>query len=142
MQIGPTNRGRSTTLRRVDTPPRTDIGRRIAAARGLAGLTQGELAQALSASNAYGEPISQTSVSRIEKDGENFSPRDWKSLLPAIADICDVPITWFLADLTRVVEIADPRTVIAEETAAAIVRAEERRLNKPPKRNVPRTEDQ
>lgn len=85
---------------------REEIGRRIAAARVFAGLSQGELGKCLADNPTYGEALSQSGVSRLERGTLEVKSRDWGPLLAAIADICGVPESWYYADFTRLGEIA------------------------------------
>lgn len=90
----------------MDRDDRQEIGRRIAAARVFAGLSQGELGRCLADNPTYGEALSQSGVSRLERGTLEVKARDWGPLLAAVADICGVPDSWYFADFSRLDEIA------------------------------------
>lgn len=99
---------------------RDEIGRRIAAARSIAGLSQRDMGKCLADNPNYGETLSQAGVSRLERGQLHVRRRDWTPLLRAIAEVCGVPMSWFYADFSRLDEIA-PAT--PEESKASFARA-------------------
>jgi len=102
------------------TPATTDahdlpvlLGQRIREVRQRSGMTQGELAEALSA--RLGEPISRSTLGNYET-GRRPMPAE---LLLLIADICGVPLQSFaLNDTAMVSETASP-AVQPQERAAS-----------------------
>lgn len=129
--------GRTWENRCMD-PAEMSVGRRIKAARHLAGYTEvTKLAAALKANGVT--KLGATKLRRMERDQDVSDVRD----LQAIAEVCGVPLEWFSADFERLSEISeDPKRVIAQATAAAVERARERRAGKPADRRPPLEEAQ
>ena len=110
--------------RLVNDDAQPGIGARIRAARHLAGFTDvGALAKAIDQKG-----LRTTTLRQMEREEIDSQPRD----LEAIAHACGLPVEWFVADLTRIAELApeDPRRVLAQRTAAAYQRAQERRASR------------
>jgi transcriptional regulator with XRE-family HTH domain len=97
------------------------VGARIRAARHLAGLRRVE-----DLSGKIGQRgLRTTKLRQMERDEIPQEARD----LEAIAHACGVPVEWFVADFSRLAEIAptDPRRELARLTAQAVRRAAARR---------------
>ena len=124
-------------MERDDTQPMLPTtGPRIRAARHLAGH---RTVEALAA--AIGQRgLKTTKLRQMEREEIPSEARD----LEAIAHACGLPVEWFTADFQRLPEISpeNSRRVLAEQTAAAVQRALERRANTPSSNPTPRREGQ
>lgn len=112
------------------------IGARIRAARHLADIRQ---VSDLSAEiNQKG--LGTTKLRQMEREEIPSEARD----LEAIAHACKLPVEWFTADFSRLPEISPPdsRKILAQQTAAASQRGQERRAGKPASPPARRKADQ
>jgi transcriptional regulator with XRE-family HTH domain len=102
-----------------------DLRRRMVAARMLAGLTSAE---------ALAEKIDQRGLgTKVLRNYEQGKDAPEQRDLEAIADACEIPVEWFIADLSRLPEIAptDSRAEIRRVLDQALERARLRRKSKP-----------
>lgn len=80
----------------------SEVGRRIAAARAYAGIkSQAKLGELLGG-------VSQSTMQRLEAGGRGLKPYEQRTLLAAIAEVCELPAAWFTADFSRLDEISAP----------------------------------
>ncbi len=108
------------------TPLQHSLGSRIRAARHIADFRKVENLAAAIRKRGLIHGLGTTKLRQLEREEVTAHYRD----LLEIAEACGLPVAWFTADLSRLPEISrDPRTVIAEETAAALERSRERRAN-------------